>query len=85
MSLAIEKSPLFHADVTRQFGWYVDEAGEELRGEHRGERCKEERVLLGRGNRRDHQPHPQSPDDEVALLSANESIVALTATKQCTC
>ena len=30
MSLAIEKSPLFHADVTRQFGWYVDEAGEEL-------------------------------------------------------
>ena len=30
MSPAIEKSPLFHADVTNQFGWYFDEAGEEL-------------------------------------------------------
>jgi toxin ParE1/3/4 len=30
MSLAIEKSPLYHADVTNQFGWYFDEAGEEL-------------------------------------------------------
>ena len=30
MSLAIEKSSLFHADVTNQFGWYFDEAGEEL-------------------------------------------------------
>jgi plasmid stabilization system protein ParE len=30
MNLAIEKSPLFHADVTNQFGWYFDEAGEEL-------------------------------------------------------
>ena len=30
MSLAIEKSPLFHADVTRQFAWYLDEAGENL-------------------------------------------------------
>jgi len=24
MSLPVEKSPLFQADVTRQFGWYVD-------------------------------------------------------------
>ncbi|MCO5051669.1 MAG: type II toxin-antitoxin system RelE/ParE family toxin [Verrucomicrobiae bacterium] len=30
MSRAIKKSPLFHADVTSQFSWYVDEAGEEL-------------------------------------------------------
>jgi toxin ParE1/3/4 len=30
MNLVIEKSPLFHADVTNQFGWYFDEAGEEL-------------------------------------------------------
>lgn len=30
MNLAVEKSPLFHADVTKQFGWYFDEAGEEL-------------------------------------------------------
>lgn len=30
MSLAIEKSPLFHADVTNQFGWYFAEAGQEL-------------------------------------------------------
>ena len=30
MSLAVEKSPLFHADVTKQFGCYSDEAGEEL-------------------------------------------------------
>ena len=30
MILAIEKSPLFHADVTKQFGWYFDEAGEDL-------------------------------------------------------
>ncbi|MSU59145.1 MAG: type II toxin-antitoxin system RelE/ParE family toxin [Pedosphaera sp.] len=30
MNLAIQKSPLFHADVTRQFGWYFDEAGDEL-------------------------------------------------------
>lgn len=28
MILAIEKSLLFHADVTKQFGWYFDEAGE---------------------------------------------------------
>jgi plasmid stabilization system protein ParE len=30
MSLAIEKSPLFHTDVTNQYGWYFDEAGEAL-------------------------------------------------------
>ena len=30
MNLAIEKSPLFHADVTDQFDWYFDEAGEDL-------------------------------------------------------
>lgn len=30
MSLAIEKSPIFHTDVTNQFGWYFDEAGEDL-------------------------------------------------------
>lgn len=30
MNLAIQKSPLFHADVTKQFGWYFDEAGDEL-------------------------------------------------------
>ena len=30
MSLLIEKSPPFHADVTNQFGWYFDEAGEEI-------------------------------------------------------
>lgn len=30
MNLAVKKSPLFHADVTRQFGWYFDQAGEEL-------------------------------------------------------
>ncbi len=30
MNLAIEKTPLFDADVTLQFGWYFDEAGEEL-------------------------------------------------------
>jgi plasmid stabilization system protein ParE len=30
MNLAIEKAPLFHADITSQFGWYFDEAGEEL-------------------------------------------------------
>jgi len=30
MSLAIEKSSLFHTDVTNQFGWYFDEAGEGL-------------------------------------------------------
>ena len=30
MNLVIQKSPLFHADVTNQFGWYFDEAGEEL-------------------------------------------------------
>jgi len=30
MNLAIQKSPLFHADVTGQFEWYFDEAGEEL-------------------------------------------------------
>src|ERR1700689_3879958 len=29
MSLIIEKSPLFHTDVTSQFGWYVDRAGED--------------------------------------------------------
>ena len=30
MTLIIEKSPSYHADVTRQFGWYFDKAGEEL-------------------------------------------------------
>src|ERR1035438_10263883 len=30
MNLAIEKSPLFHEDVTGQFEWYFDEAGVEL-------------------------------------------------------
>ena len=30
MNLVIEKTPLFHADVTSQFGWYFNEAGEEL-------------------------------------------------------
>ena len=30
MSLAVEKSSLFHTDVTNQFGWYFDEAGEAL-------------------------------------------------------
>ena len=30
MSFAIEKSPPFHADVTRQFGWYCDEVDEAL-------------------------------------------------------
>jgi plasmid stabilization system protein ParE len=30
MNLVIQKSRLFHADVTKQFGWYFDEAGEEL-------------------------------------------------------
>lgn len=30
MNPAIEKSPLFHADVTNQFGRYCDEAGEEV-------------------------------------------------------
>lgn len=30
MSLVIEKSPLFHADVTGQFEWYFDQAGDEL-------------------------------------------------------
>ena len=30
MNLVIEKSPLFHADVTSQVGWYFDEAGDEL-------------------------------------------------------
>lgn len=30
MNPAIEKTPLFHADVTNQFGWYFDEAGEAL-------------------------------------------------------
>jgi toxin ParE1/3/4 len=30
MSLSIEKSLSFYADVTNQFGWYVDEAGDEL-------------------------------------------------------
>jgi toxin ParE1/3/4 len=30
MNLVIQKSPLFHADVTSQFSWYFDEAGEEL-------------------------------------------------------
>jgi plasmid stabilization system protein ParE len=30
MNLAIQKSPLFHADVTGQFEWYFNEAGEEL-------------------------------------------------------
>lgn len=30
MNLVIQKTPLYHADVTNQFGWYFDEAGEEL-------------------------------------------------------
>ena len=30
MSLIIEKTRFFHTDVTNQFGWYVDQAGEEL-------------------------------------------------------
>lgn len=30
MNLGINKSPLYHADVTSQFGWYFNEAGEEL-------------------------------------------------------
>lgn len=30
MNLTIEKSPWYHIDVTNQFGWYFDEAGEEL-------------------------------------------------------
>ena len=30
MNLVIEKTPRYHADVTNQFGWYFDEAGEEL-------------------------------------------------------
>ena len=30
MHLAVEKSPLFHADVTHQFAWYFDTAGEEI-------------------------------------------------------
>jgi plasmid stabilization system protein ParE len=30
MNLAIQKSPLFHADVTNQFEWYFHEAGEAL-------------------------------------------------------
>lgn len=30
MSLAIEKSPLFRADVTKEFAWYFDKGGEEL-------------------------------------------------------
>ena len=30
MSLAIEKSPYFRADVAKQFEWYFDEAGEAL-------------------------------------------------------
>jgi plasmid stabilization system protein ParE len=30
MSLVIQKTPSYHADVTSQFGWYFDEAGEEL-------------------------------------------------------
>jgi plasmid stabilization system protein ParE len=30
MNLSIQKSPPFHADVTGQFEWYFDEAGEDL-------------------------------------------------------
>jgi plasmid stabilization system protein ParE len=30
MNLVVQKSPLFLADVTKQFGWYLNEAGEEL-------------------------------------------------------
>ena len=30
MNLAIQKTPQFHADVLKQFGWFYDEAGEEL-------------------------------------------------------
>jgi plasmid stabilization system protein ParE len=30
MKLVIEKTPSYHADITSQFGWYFDEANEEL-------------------------------------------------------
>lgn len=30
MNLVIKKTPQYHADVTKQFGWYFDKAGEEL-------------------------------------------------------
>jgi toxin ParE1/3/4 len=30
MNLSIQKSPLFHRDVTQQFEWYFNKAGEEL-------------------------------------------------------
>jgi hypothetical protein len=30
MSLPVEKSQFFETDVTTQFAWYVDEAGEEV-------------------------------------------------------
>jgi plasmid stabilization system protein ParE len=30
MNLVIAKTSLYHADVTSQFGWYFDEAGEEV-------------------------------------------------------
>jgi plasmid stabilization system protein ParE len=30
MILMIQKTPSYHADVTRQFGWYFDGAGEDL-------------------------------------------------------
>jgi plasmid stabilization system protein ParE len=30
MNLAIQKSPLFHADVTNQFEWYFNKAGKAL-------------------------------------------------------
>jgi plasmid stabilization system protein ParE len=30
MNLFIRKSPVFHADVTQQFEWYFDKAGERL-------------------------------------------------------
>ena len=30
MSLPVEKSQFFETDVTSQFAWYVDEAGEEV-------------------------------------------------------
>jgi toxin ParE1/3/4 len=30
MNLSVDKSPLFDSDVTGQFSWYVDAAGEEV-------------------------------------------------------
>jgi plasmid stabilization system protein ParE len=30
MNLAVQKAPLFQGDVTNQFAWYFDQAGEEI-------------------------------------------------------